>query len=409
MWQSLKNLYHLVVALLANIRYGFPSRKITVIGITGTDGKTTTTSLIYHILKHNKKRVSAISTVGAIIGGENYDLGFHVTNPDSFPLQAFIKKALPTSDYLVLEVTSHGLDQNRVFGIKFDVSVLTNITHEHLDYHKTYEKYVDAKLKLFKNSKISVLNLDDQSYKYVAPHIDNKVTYSLHNKKADITLDTFSFKTHLVGNFNKKNILAATLVCKQLGLTDKEIQSAILSFNPPLGRQELVYDKEFKVMIDFAHTPNSFLEILPQLKEQTSGRLIHVFGSAGKRDNTKRPFMGEASSKYADILIVTAEDPRGEPVEKITDDILQGVTDKSFNRIDIESEKIDSSKKYIIKIPDRKKAIEFAINIAKKGDYIVTTGKSHEKSMNYGNGEEPWSEHEVVFNAIKKKEVNNGK
>ena len=157
MWQKIKNVYHLGIAFIANIWFRFPSRKIVVIGVTGTDGKTTTTSLIYHILHYAGYNASMVSSVGAIIGGKNYDTGFHVTTPSPFAIQRFIKKAVEVgSKYLVLETTSHALDQFRVFGVKFDVGVLTNVTHEHLDYHKTYQNYVKAKAKLLNMSRVAI-------------------------------------------------------------------------------------------------------------------------------------------------------------------------------------------------------------------------------------------------------------
>jgi len=155
MWQRIKNIYHLFVAILANIWFGFPSRKLKVIGVTGTDGKTTTASLIYHILKNNGKKAALLSTVGAYIGDKVYDVGFHVTTPSSFGLQRYIKKIVQEENgYLILETTSHGLDQNRVWGINYEIGVITNITHEHLDCHKTYENYLRTKLKLLERSKI---------------------------------------------------------------------------------------------------------------------------------------------------------------------------------------------------------------------------------------------------------------
>ena len=387
MWQKIKNVYHLGIAVLACIYYGFPSRKLRVIAVTGTDGKTTTTSLIYHVLNNAGYSASMITSVGAVINGKNYDIGFHVTTPSSFAIQRFLKKASATlPSFLILEVTSHALDQNRVWGIDFEVGVITNITHEHLDYHKSYENYVKTKANLLKMSKIAVVNRDDKSYsqisnlKFLSPKL---VTYGMDD--ADINPKKFPFKTSLIGEFNKYNILAAVGVCKSLGLPDDVIRKGIESFNAPVGREDVVYKKDFTVMIDFAHTPNAFEQILSSIKPKVKGRLIHVFGSAGARDTSKRPLMGEVSDKYADIIILTAEDPRKETVGKITDEIASGV----------------KSKKKILKIPDRKKAIFEAIKMAKKGDFIIFTGKSHEKSMNYGHGEVSWDEYKIVKDALK--------
>jgi len=395
MWQRIKNLYHLGIAIIANAWFKFPSKKLTVIGVTGTDGKTTSTSLIYYILYSAGFNVSMISSVGAIIGGKNYDVGFHVTTPSSFAIQRFIKKAVDSgSKFLVLETTSHALDQYRVFGIKFDVGVLTNVTHEHLDYHKTYENYAKAKAKLLKMSRIAVVNKDDKSF----PLLNSK--FKIQNSKirtygmssgSDINPKTFPFKSNLIGEFNKYNILAAVAACKTLGIEDNQIRRGIESFEPPKGREDIVYEKDFTVMIDFAHTPNAIDQILKSVRTFAKGKIIHVFGSAGARDTTKRPLMGEMSSKYADIIILTAEDPRKESVEKINHDIESG----------IKNNKLRIKNRTLIKIEDRRKAIESAIKIARKGDLVLITGKSHEKSMNYGQGEEPWDEYGVVRDALR--------
>ncbi|MBI3069700.1 MAG: UDP-N-acetylmuramyl-tripeptide synthetase, partial [Candidatus Levybacteria bacterium] len=302
--------------------------------------------------------------------------------------------------YIVLEVTSHALDQNRVFGIEFDIGVLTNITSEHLDYHKTYEEYARTKLKLLQMAKVAVVNRDEKSYSVIEKiknkiskrHIKNKkwITYGLR-KSADITPQKSSFKTNLIGEFNKYNVLAAISVCKELGLTDQAIRSAIASFEAPTGRGEIVHEDDFMVMIDFAHTPNALEQLLSSTRSQVKGKIIHVFGSAGERDRQKRPKMGQASSKYADIIILTAEDPRSESVEKIIREIKSG----------IKNHELRIKNNTLFKIPDRQEAIKKAISMAKKGDLVLLTGKGHEQSINYGHGEEPWSEHEAVKAALK--------
>ncbi|MDP2637870.1 MAG: UDP-N-acetylmuramyl-tripeptide synthetase [Candidatus Levybacteria bacterium] len=389
MWQRIKNVYHLGMAILANILYLFPSRKIRVIGVTGTDGKTTTTSIIYHILNSAGHNASMITSVGAVIGGKNYDIGFHVTTPSSFGVQKFIKKAVDSgSRFLVLETTSHALDQYRVFGIKYEIGILTNVTHEHLDYHKTYKNYVKTKEKLLRISKIAIANRDDESFALLNSKfkIQNSklITYGM-NRNSDINPKDFPFKTQMIGEFNAYNSLAAIAACKALGISDEDIRKGLKSFKPPVGRADIVYDKDFRVMIDFAHTPNAIDQILKSVRPIIKGRIIHVFGSAGLRDITKRPIMGEMSSKYSDVIVLTAEDPRKEPIEKIVNDIKSGIL----------------GKKNVLIIPDRKKAIFEAIKIAKKGDFVILTGKSHEKSMNYGKGEVAWDEYKVVKDALK--------
>ncbi len=392
MWQDIKNIYHLFQSIIANTIFGVPSRGMTIIGVTGTDGKTTTSSIIYHILRSSGLKTALISTVGAIIDGKTYDIGFHVTTPDSFALQSYIRKAKKAGvKYLIIETTSIGLHQNRVFGIPFDIAVLTNITNEHLDYHKNYRKYVKAKARLFQIARTAILNADDKSFSFITPYIQNKkvITYG-KKKNADITPKSFPFKTNLIGGFNQYNALAAIAVAKELAIEDSIILKALLSFTPPAGREEIVYEGDYTVIIDFAHTPGAFEVVLPEIKKITKGKMIHIFGSAGLRDKYKRPEMGRISSTFADTIILTAEDPRSENVDEIISEIEKGI-DSRFN------------KKYLMKIPDRKKAIFKGIELAGKGDVVLITGKGHELSMNCGKGEEPWSEHETVKEALKAK------
>ncbi|MFC1646878.1 Mur ligase family protein [Patescibacteria group bacterium] len=438
MFQKIKNFYHLFQAILANIYYGFPSRKLIVIGVTGTDGKTTTTSIIYQILKKSGKKAAMISSIGASIGEKTYDIGFHVTTPSPFGLQKYLRIAVQKEcEYVVLETTSHGLDQFRVWGIRYEIGVLTNITREHLDYHKSYEEYARTKLKLIKRSKVGIVNMDDKSYELVKTlnskfEILNKiqnskfkvqkpfddaqgtkgkrlVTYSLNNKEADFNLKNFRFETNMMGDFNKYNCLAAIAVVRELHINKNIIRKALKDIKIPEGRQEIVYDKDFRVIIDFAHTSNAFAKLLPEVKKNTKGRLIHLFGSAGERDAVKRPDMGRQSSKHVDIIVLTAEDPRSEKINRINSQIKAGILNK-FYRCKLDTKEnikllncytANKNKKHLLfEIEGRKQAIEFAIKIAKHGDTVVLTGKSHEKSMNLGNGEEEWDEYEVVKEAI---------
>ena len=420
MWQNFKNVYHLFQAVGAITLNGFPSKDLVVIGVTGTDGKTTTASLIYHILRTAGEKAALISTVGAVINDKVYDVGFHVTTPSSFAVQSYIRKAKKAGvKYLVLEATSHALDQHRVTGIHFDVSVVTNISKEHLDYHKTYDKYVAAKARLFKKANVSVFNKDDRSFeklkKIVFPSLNTRdlrhrekkfVTYGL-KRDADINPHIFTFTTKLVGRFNLYNCLAAIAVLRQMHVSDDVIRKGLATYRAPAGRQEIVYNKDFMVINDFAHTPASFAGILPEVKQMAKGRLIHVFGSAGKRDKYKRPEMGKISAEYSDVIVLTAEDPRDEPVEKIMGEIGGGISNVKYQISNIQDhEKLEKNKKYVFKIPDRKEAIGFAISIARKGDVVLMTGKGHEKSMNYGKGEEEWDETKVALEALELRSKN---
>jgi len=387
MFQKLKNVYHLFQAVIANILYGFPSRKLKVIGVTGTDGKTTTTHLIAHILKMAGKKVSFVSSVYASIGGRESDIGFHVTTPNSFALQKLLKQSADNNDeYFVLETTSHALDQNRVWGIKYEIGVITNITHEHLDYHGTYEKYVEAKLKLLLNSKVAVINEDDESYKNIKYQISNIKNTDQKLKILTYCLSRFR-KYDSLTKFNQYNYSAAYTVCQQLGLSDEMILKAMKSFQLPKGRLDLVYDKDFKIIIDFAHTPNALLQLLPEIRKKylkKNGRLIHVFGSAGLRDFTKRPLMGEASNQFSDKIILTEEDYRTENLRKICQQIASGIKNKNYQII-----------------LDRQQAINQAIKIAKANDVVIITGKAHEKSLCRGKTEYQWDEYEAVEKALK--------
>jgi UDP-N-acetylmuramoyl-L-alanyl-D-glutamate--2,6-diaminopimelate ligase len=383
---------------------------MTIIGVTGTDGKTTTANLIYHILRTDGKKAAVISSVGAEIDGEKFDLAFHVTTPGRFAVQSYIKRAKKAGvKYIVLEVTSHALDQHRISGIHIDIGVITNVTREHLDYHKTWENYVHAKVKLLKAAKIAILNKDDRSYLHIKKHelvnVQKKVITYGFKKDSDVNPHGFPFETKLLGQFNRYNCLAAIAVTQSLHVSDVAIRKGLLSFVPPVGRQEIVYNKDFMVINDFAHTPNSFSVVIPEVKRLAKNRLIHVFGSAAKRDTFKRPEMGNTSARYSDIIILTSEDPRDEPIESIMNAILAGIDKSKFEVLVGESIKyqvssIKHDKKYIIKIPDRKEAIQFAIRLAQKGDIVLLTGKGHEKSMNYGRGEEPWDETKTAKEAI---------
>lgn len=405
MIRNLKNIFHLFEAVFGHIIFGFPARKLKVIGITGTDGKTTTSSLIYHILKQSGKKVSLISTVSAKIGDTEYDTGFHVSTPGRHLIPKYLNESYKNGDeYFILETTSHALDQNRVFGITFEIALITNITHEHLDYHKTYENYLRAKAKLLLNSKQGLLNADDDSYKYLKEILESHSklfkTYALHSA-ANYHLDIAKRIDKPLALFNSYNYLAAYAICRELGIAEDEIFEAMKTFILPSGRMEVVYTNDFEVIIDFAHTPNAFTQALSAIKKQMkTGRLIHVFGAASQRDDSKRPFMGEESAKYADMIILTEEDYRNENPRLIADMIATGIIKHGFK--EVEAAESLEEKTYCF-IPERQKAINKAIHEAKKGDVIVLTGKAHEKSLARNGTEHPWDEKEAVEKALQLK------
>jgi len=406
-FQKLKNIYHLLVAVVANVYYGFPSRSIKVIGITGTDGKTTTSALLHHIISKSGKKSSVLTTVSAKIGKETFDTGFHVTTPNSIQVQRFLRKAVDADDeYFIMETTSHALDQNRVFGVKYLYGVMTNISHEHLQYHVTMKDYLLTKCRLLNQSETAVINADDNSFEALKSHINSGkvvLTYGLINK-ADYNLDVSTVLDFPVAKFNKYNYLAAYTVAVKLGLSKNEIISAMKSFKMPEGRMEIVYSNEFSVIVDFAHTPASIREALTAVREMYGGgRLIHVFSAAAFRDDLKRPIMGRESGKVADLVILTEEDYRTEDPVKIAQGIAVGLEEEGFKSENANSFG-DKNNKYTI-IIDRYDAIKKAISIAKPKDVIHLTGKGHERSLNRNGKEYPWSEVSNVKNIIMHSDV----
>jgi UDP-N-acetylmuramoyl-L-alanyl-D-glutamate--2,6-diaminopimelate ligase len=390
MIRMIKTIYHLLVAAFSVVWFGFPGRRLTVIGVTGTDGKTTTTTLIYEILKTAGKKVSMISSVHAVIGGKSYNTGFHVTTPNAFWVQKYLRQAVDHKDeYMVLEVTSHGLAQHRVFGIPFAVGVITNVTHEHLDWHKTFEHYLMTKLSLLTRARTAVVNRDDaELYAKAMPLLRRKnvLSYGIR-RDAKLTPSLFPFKTSLPGVFNKYNCLAAIAATQSLGIEPKIIREALSSFSGIVGRMETVVKTPFQVIVDFAHTPNAIDKALRTARGMTKKRLIHVFGSAGLRDVAKRPLMGEASSKYADVIVLIEEDYRTEKVEKIMDEIQSGIPQEQE----------------VHRYANRADALAFALGEAKSGDVVIVTGKGHEQSLCRGKKEYPWSDQKEIQKILKEK------
>ncbi|HUW21992.1 MAG TPA: UDP-N-acetylmuramoyl-L-alanyl-D-glutamate--2,6-diaminopimelate ligase [Candidatus Bathyarchaeia archaeon] len=404
--------WHGPKAIAANLYFRFPSRKLYIIGVTGTDGKTTTSTLIYKILLHAGKKAALISTVCAKIGQEKIPIGLHVTSPQPFFLQRLLRNIADQKiKYLVLECTSHGLAQNRFLGIRFEMAVITNVTSEHLDYHGTYSKYLEVKGKLFKKTKVVVLNRDDRSFSYLntaRSRNSRLVTYAV-KKKAEFTPNTYRFKTPLIGEYNRYNCLAAIAVAKTLEIDDKTIRKSLAAFTGVTGRMEIIdLGQDFQVFVDFAHTPNGLQQALTALKEKSNERrIIAVFGCAGLRDFYKRPLMGEIAARIADVVILTAEDPRTEDVEKIIDQIAQGCLKGHLtyqSPTGINESQISKLKGVYFRISDRREAIRFAINkLACKNDIVAFFGKGHEASLCYGRIEKPWSEHEEIKTALRER------
>jgi len=406
--QKILNIYHLVTAVVANLIFGFPSRKLRVIGVTGTDGKTTTVNMIAQILQAEGKNVAFLSTINARVGGKMIDTGLHTTTPSPFFIQRLLRQMVASgAEFAVLEVTSHALDQYRTWGISFETAVLTNVTHEHLDYHKTPENYLSAKLRLLENAAHKkngalVLNRDDRSYAAASQIPASSVlSFGLSGSAAvwasnlELGLNMAKFTVHapegnfaavlnLPGEFNVKNALAAITVGLHYHVGTSAIQRGLISLRSLPGRMEfLPSEVGFTVVVDFAHTPAGLREALMFLRGQVADRLIVVFGAAGERDRTKRPEMGAVADEKADIVILTREDNRSENVSSICEEIRSGVKNKTPSRD-------------LFIIPDRREAIAFALKLAKKGDLVAVTGKGHEQSLNVDGVETPWNDRNVV-------------
>jgi UDP-N-acetylmuramoyl-L-alanyl-D-glutamate--2,6-diaminopimelate ligase len=403
----------LAYARLSAALYDFPARKMTMIGVTGTDGKTTTTSLIYHILKAAGKRAGMISTVSAVIGDVSLDTGFHVTTPDAGDVQRYLAFMLEAGiTHVVLEATSHGLAQGRVEACEFDVGVVTNITHEHLDFHGSYEAYRAAKARLFAmlaetaekpggNLRIAILNMDDQSFEYLAKEVRvPSITYGLSMETdfqaGEVVCDlegtrfTVTSKDHhfwiespLIGDYNVSNILAAVAVSVGcLGVEPSLAQTGVAALKAIPGRMERIdLGQNFIAIVDFAHTPNALKSALTAVRRLGTGKIIAVFGSAGLRDREKRRLMAETSIELADITILTAEDPRTESIHDILEEMACGANRRGGNE----------GESYW-RIPDRREAIRFALRLAKPGDVVMCCGKGHEQSMCFGTTEYAWDD-----------------
>lgn len=398
---------------LAAAFYGNPGRRLTVIGVTGTDGKTTTCNLLYQILLSAGLKTGLISTVNAIIGDETLDTGFHVTTPDAPDVQRYLARMVDAGlTHAVLETTSHGWAQYRVDACEFDIGVITNITHEHLDQHGSYENYRAAKARLFQsldktrskpqgNPRLAVLNKDDSSYDYLArsivgPQISygqgtsadiraESVAYSSQGLHFEAVGDGFHFPvtSQLVGVFNVSNCLAAlTAAIRGLGVAPAAIAEGIEAMAGIPGRMERIdLGQPFTAIVDFAHTPNALRVAIQTVRKMTDKRVIVIFGSAGLRDKEKRRMMAEVAMQWADVSILTAEDPRTESLDGILEEMAAGARAQG-----------GVEKKSFWRVPDRGEAIRSGIRIAKSGDIVMACGKGHEQSMCFGTTEYPWDD-----------------
>lgn len=402
---------HKVRAIIAAFLYGFPSRNLKVIGVTGTNGKTTTCNLIARILEESGNKVGIATTINFRIGQKEWSNNSKMTTINPFSLQKLLRDMVKEGcKYAVLETTSHAIRQYRNWGIKYNVAVMTNITHDHLDYHKNMNEYRDIKLKLFSNKPdVSVINCDDPSYLYFAKKsAKNTFLYGIENR-ADVTArkvfmtdkgtlftlvsgnNQIVIDLKLPGKFNIYNALAAATVGLSLDVKPEAIKKGLELVNGIPGRMETVdAGQEFTVIVDFAHTPDGLQKVFETVKAFAKGKIIHVGGATGRRDKTKRPFLGALSGKYADITIVTNEDPYDENPWEIIEAVAAGVPRGA-------NEKSDKKPgKNFFKILDRKEAIKLALSMAKKNDLVLITGKGCEQVMAVGNKMVPYSDKKVV-------------
>mgnify|MGYP006420701987 CR=1 FL=1 len=397
---DLKYWYHflktgLLKGAVASAKYKFPAKKLKIIAITGTDGKTSSATLLYHVLKTAGKKVALLSTVAAYIGDEKIDTGFHVTSPDADKLQKFMVEMVKKDmEYLVLEFTSHGAYQHRLWGIKPEIVGVTNITNEHLDYHLNYKNYLEAKSMVIKKAPLVILNEDDSSFvkikRYLSPK-NNIVAYGKEYQPPKKIRD--AIQARFLASYNQLNAKMVTKIALALNIEPEKIAQGIKKFPGVEGRMQFVKNKKrnITVAIDFAHTPNALDKALIALrkymkKEKITGKLIAIYGCAGLRDAEKRPVMGKIGLQHADLVVFTAEDPRTEDIWSI----IRQMT-----------EQLETGHNRVVSIADRKEAIDFAINkLAKNGDLIALFGKGPEKSMCYGTVEYPWSEKATVEQAF---------
>lgn len=438
--QKLKNLVHKYQAKLAIRKYNNPQKDMVIIGVTGTDGKTTTTSMIAHVLKKCGFKVGYISTVQAEFGDKKIDTGFHVTTPDPWDVPKYLHMMKKEGiKFVVLESTSSGLQQNRLHGINFDSGIITNIRNDHLDYHVTWENYARAKFRLIqmiKDKGLAILNKDDEQSANWISKMSSSIKHDIYvkwvsmgdlkNPRQSIDgiefnyLDT-DFNVPIIGEHNFLNTIQVINLCLRYTEIEK-IQEALKSYSPPEGRMQVMKREPFSVIIDFAHTPAALESALDSIVkiQKNKGKIITVFGCAGKRDKGRR-LMGEVSARLSDVTVLTAEDPRNEKLFKVNNEIISHAAqskgkliyrfsnNEDYSQVKFEalSKSIDESivlgdKPFIAfdedSINSRRDAIDFAIKIAKKDDIVFITGKGHERSLAFGDKEieYDWSDQQVV-------------
>lgn len=396
------------IAQLACAFYGEPSNKFSLIGITGTNGKTTITYLIKSILEAAGKQVGVIGTNQNIIGDKVLlTKSTTPTTPNALELQQlFTEMVHYGAEYVVMEVSSHALELDRVYGCRFDVGVFTNLTRDHLDFHKTMENYLNAKAKLFKLSKAGVVNFDDNGGKEICAKGEcenilkiglgdesdlraENITITARGSEFDMIYngETHKVSLNIPGRFSVYNAMCAAGAALQLGINIESIIKGLSLANGVVGRVEVVpTDTDYTVIIDYAHTPDGLTNIINCVKGFAKGRVITLFGCGGDRDNTKRPIMGDIAASLSDFCIVTSDNPRTEEPEKIIDEIVSG---------------IKAEKDKYVTITDRREAIGYALDMAQSGDIIILAGKGQETYQIIGKEKFDFDERIEVYKHLK--------
>ncbi|PID32070.1 hypothetical protein CR970_02430 [Candidatus Saccharibacteria bacterium] len=405
-FQAVEPYGHLAESVFLNVVHGFPGRGMKVIGVTGTNGKTSTCYMIHRMLCHAGYKTGLMTTVAYGVGDDIRPQIKHMTN---VPVPEFMRRLKwmrsQGVEWLVLETTSHALAQNRTWGVPYSIAVMTNVTHEHLDYHKTFERYTAAKRRLFervnanrKGLRLGVINADDPQADYFAAAIAHPVMYGIDAgdvRASNVQLTSSGveydvpiggqmahIRCNVPGSFSVYNSLAAVCAGQAVGLEPAQIAEGIAALDGVEGRMTRIDEGQpFSVVIDFAHTPDSFEKLFKDLRPVVRGKLIVLFGSAGRRDQAKRGAQGKLAGQYADVVVLTEEDDRDIDGQLIMDQIAAGAEESGKQR--------DHD---LFLVHDRTEAIEFALKQAGPDDMVLLLGKGHEKTIERADGEHPWDE-----------------
>ncbi|MFA9398756.1 MAG: UDP-N-acetylmuramoyl-L-alanyl-D-glutamate--2,6-diaminopimelate ligase [Clostridiaceae bacterium] len=383
--------------------YDNPASKLKIIGITGTNGKTTSSYMIKAILEEAGYKTGLIGTIANYISDKKVPSMW--TTPESPELHRLLNDMVVAGvEYVIMEVSSHSLCLKRVYGIEFNVGIFTNLTRDHLDFHKTFENYFNSKLMLFNSSKVSLINIDDEYGKKIISNLENVFTYSLQDKgnvnAKDIEINSkgasfnLAYKNeekkiniNIPGSYNVYNALASASLAIIEGIPYKSIKGGLSKLSGVSGRCEIVsnkYNLPFDIVLDYAHTPDGLENILKTARDFTKGRLICVFGCGGDRDKIKRPQMGEIASNICNLVIVTSDNPRSEDPNLIIKDIVKGISKENYRIME-----------------NRHEAIKMSMKLAHKDDVIVIAGKGHEDYQILKTGKIHFDEHEVVDDLVK--------